>query len=93
MNVNRQNDTEDDDSDDNLNEILQKTAEKLKNQGSRDGQSIYEEFSKCTMEDREEAQKINYQENSVFDGSSDLNHTGIQNISKLVENNHICPSH
>ena len=46
-------------------------------------------------EDNEDNQKIEYQENSVFDGSSDLNHTGIQNISKLVsqEHNQICPSH
>jgi len=32
----------------------------------------------------EENNKIDYQASSVFDGSSDLNHTGIQNISKLV---------
>ena len=58
--VNLQNDIEEDDSDTNFNEILQKTAEKLKNQ-SRDGQSIYEEFSKCTMhEDNDDNQKIEY---------------------------------
>ena len=49
INVNRQDDLQEDDSDSNFNEILQKTAEKLKHQVSRDGQSIYEEFSKYTM--------------------------------------------
>lgn len=73
-----QEDEDDENTDQNSNEVIQQTTKKLRSDLTRNDQSIYEEFSKSTLIEENNSNKlIIFQDNSVFDGSSDLNQTGI----------------